>query len=94
MSEADKMFEELGYKKIIDNKKEVSYQYINALMGDRIEQTIQIAKIGMIVFSYRNNQNHNVMGIGIEELKAINKKVEELGWIWTTQQATKMSHKL
>ena len=71
MSEADKMFEELGYKKIIDNKKEVSYQYINALMGDRIEQTIQIAKIGMIVFSYRNNQNHNVMGIGIEELKAI-----------------------
>lgn len=81
MSEADKMFEELGYKKIIDNKKEVSYQYINALMGDRIEQTIQIAKIGMIVFSYRNNQNHNVMGIGIEELKAINKKVEELGWI-------------
>ena len=81
MSEADKMFEELGYKKIIDNKKEVSYQYINALMGDRIEQTIQITKIGMIVFSYRNNQNHNVMGIGIEELKAINKKVEELGWI-------------
>ena len=81
MSEADKMFEELGYKKIIDNKKEVSYQYINALMGDRIEQTIQITKIGMIVFSYRNNQNHNVMRIGIEELKAINKKVEELGWI-------------
>lgn len=81
MSEADKMFEELGYKKIIDNKKEVSYQYINTLMGDRIEQTIQITKIGMIVFSYRNNQNHNVMGIGIEELKAINKKVEELGWI-------------
>ena len=81
MSEADKMFEELGYKKIIDNKKEVSYQYINALMRDRIEQTIQITKIGMIVFSYRNNQNHNVMGIGIEELKAINKKVEELGWI-------------
>ena len=67
MSEADKMFEELGYKKIIDNKKEVSYQYINTLMGDRIEQTIQITKIGMIVFSYRNNQNHNVMGIGIEE---------------------------
>ena len=27
------------------------------------------------------NQNHNVMGIGIEELKAINKKVEELGWV-------------
>lgn len=81
MSKADKMFEELGYKKIIDNKKEVSYQYVNTLMGDRIEQTIQIAKIGMIVFSYRNNQNHNVMGIGIEELKAINKKVEELGWI-------------
>lgn len=81
MSEADKMFEELELKKVIDNEKEVVYQYINTIMGDRIEHSILIAKIGKIVFSYRNNENHQVMGIGFKELQAINKKCEELGWI-------------
>ena len=50
-------------------------------MGDRIEHTIQIAKIGKIVFSYRNDRNHQVMGLGKKELQAINKKCQELGWL-------------
>ncbi len=78
---ADEMFEELGFKKIIDNDSEIKYQYINRIMGDRIEHTIQIAKIGKIIFSYRNDRNHQTMGLGKKELQAINKKVEELGWI-------------
>lgn len=77
---ADEMFEELGFKKVIDNEKEVKYQYKNILIGDRIEHTIQIAKIGKIIFSYRDDENPRVLGLGKEELKAINKKVEELGW--------------
>lgn len=77
---ADEMFKELGYKKTINNDKEIKYQYINVLMGNRIEQTIQIAKIGKIVFSYRNDENHQVMGFGKKELQAINTKVKELGW--------------
>ncbi len=77
---ADEMFEELGFEKVIDNEKEVKYQYKNIIMGDKIEHTIQIAKIGKIIFSYRDDKNHQVMGFGKKELKAINKKVEELGW--------------
>lgn len=80
MSKADEMFEKLGFKKVADNDKEIKYEYINVLMGDRIEHTIQIAKIGKIVFSYRNDENHQVMGFGNEELQAINEKVKELGW--------------
>lgn len=34
---ADEMFEELGFKKVIDNDTEIKYQYINRIMGDRIE---------------------------------------------------------
>lgn len=81
MKTADEMFEELGFKKVIDNDTEIKYQYINTLMEDRIEHTIQIAKIGKIVFSYRSDENHQVMGLSNKELQAINKKVKELGWI-------------
>lgn len=81
MSKADEMFEELGFKKILDNDKEVKYEYRNIIMNDRIEHTIQIAKIGKIVFSYRSDENHQVMGFGVKELQAINEKCKELGWI-------------
>ena len=75
---ADELFKELGFEKVIDNEKEVKYQYKNIIMGDKIEHTIQIAKIGKIIFSYRDDKNHQVMGFSKKELKAINKKVEEL----------------
>lgn len=78
---ADELFEEMGFTKAIDNDTEVKYYYINTIMGDRIEHTIQIAKIGKIVFSYRNDRNHQVMGLGKKELQAINKKCQELGWL-------------
>lgn len=78
---ADELFEELGFTKAIDNDTEVKYYYINTIMGDRIEHTIQIAKIGKIVFSYRNDRNDQVMGLGKKELQAINKKCQELGWL-------------
>ena len=73
MSKADKMFEKLGYK-----KEDVL--------------TIRKAKIGT---RFRNRKNGHVVSfydekkefekpyeeITMEELKAINKKCEELGWL-------------
>ena len=79
MSKADEMFEELGFKKVKDTDIEVQYDYDAMIMGDRCTHTILIAKVGKIVFSKHKESNEN-MGVGIKELQAINKKVEELGW--------------
>lgn len=78
---ADELFEKLGFKKVIDDDKEIKYQYKETLMGDKIVHTIQIAKIGKIIFSYRSDENHQVMGFSKKELQAINAKVKELGWV-------------
>ena len=78
---ADEMFEKLKFKKVIDNKTEVKYEYRETIMEDKLIHTIQIAKVGKIVFSYRDDNNHQVMGIGKQELQAINEKCKELGWI-------------
>lgn len=62
MSEADKMFEELGYKKTFNNYYEHDF-------GITIEFEDKYKEI-------------NIRGpIEVQELKAINKKCEELGWI-------------
>lgn len=78
MSKADEMFEELGFKKILDNEYEIIYRYSEILMGDKIVHTIQIAKVGKIILSYGENKNLKVMGFGMQELQAINEKVKEL----------------
>lgn len=78
---ADEMLEELGFSKIIDTDTEIKYYYIDTIMGDKAEHVIQIAKVGKIVFSYRNDKNHQAMGLGEKELQAIYKKYQELGWI-------------
>lgn len=71
MSEADKLFEELGYMKI-ENKHQIVY----------------VKDISTIVFllNYKKIQYEFLRGCtyivqNIEELKAINKKCEELGWL-------------
>lgn len=73
MSKADKMFEELGYKKSLDNKYEIEY-YIHDIyfMFDKEDKTIQ----KRVEFDYKCLAKP----ITMSELKAINKKVEELGW--------------
>lgn len=74
MSEADKMFEELGHKKHIDNEYEVEfYCYDIYFTFDKKDKTIQ-----------KRVEMDNVFlakPITIKELKAINKKVEELKWL-------------
>lgn len=80
MSEADKMFEKLGYekennidyflyrKKYIDNNFiEIVFDLENYLLNIRTEDVINYQTITSI--------------LNIKELQAINKKCKELGWI-------------
>ena len=74
MSDADKLFYEAGYEKI---KQDVIYEgfweeYYNV---DR-DKTISFNLSGQIVYITDNEE----WGITMQELKAINKKCEELGW--------------
>lgn len=72
---ADEMFEELGYKKYITDKYQGYYQY------GRQSNTICILFIldkKAIAIRYDGS---NTPAITMNELQAINKKVEELGWL-------------
>ena len=77
MSEADKMLDELGYKKIettSDNLLEYEKQfpeYSKFIRFDLLDRTFTSFYYGIDMQSYLNMQ----------ELQAINKKVEELKWI-------------
>ena len=67
MSKADTMFEELGYR--LEESKS------NIFIIDDIENiAITIHKLSKLVRFYK-------MTITKEELKAINEKVKELGWL-------------
>lgn len=71
MSNADRLFYELGYKKSL-NKIGDTFGYRNK---DKCQivfyDTKEILKF---------NENFEIEGINMDELKAINKKVKELGW--------------
>lgn len=76
MSESDKMFDKLGYKKFT-NDECVLY------MKDLFQITFIIPNKTFITEYKQGDYNFpriRPFEIGIEELKAINKKVEELGW--------------
>lgn len=68
MSKADEMLKELGY--VIDNKNNYAIQYYkkDELFGERLDFCIQ-------------DKTFNKYNITMEELKAINEKVKELGWL-------------
>ena len=70
MSEADKMFENLGYKKVI-NFKEIVYENEDKII------TFNLDKKGITCTNFYSGFEI----IDMQELQAINKKCEELGWI-------------
>lgn len=70
MSEADKMFEELGYGKCEDLRK---IHYINK-ENERIVFNKDTRKFYKESYEYEDY-------ITMQELQAINKKCKELGWI-------------
>ena len=75
---ADEMFEELGYKKVYENDVEILYQHKIRLLGDDFDFELLFCKIPKIFF--HKDKRKVSIGIEVELLKAINKKVEELGW--------------
>ena len=84
MSEADKLFEELGYEKIEDKYNidfNKIYQFTN---GDKIREQIKFCKLDKYI--HIENYNFNIgitfgKFLNMQELQAINKKCKELGWL-------------
>ena len=71
---ADEMFEELGYEKEMENKKRIMFIY----EGQFFDKYIVFEMIDKhIVIELGTGESTN---INMQELKAINKKIEELGW--------------
>lgn len=75
MTEADKLFEELGYEKIEESETIFKYKKNN--------KTIEIGcpdNVGNpVIFAYMNSQNIlYARGITMQELQAINLKCKEL----------------
>ena len=80
-SEADKLFEELGYKKIVEHK----YKQPD---NDDVTELILYRDYSFLEIEFWNDKTISKSSvydddsfITMQELKAINKKVEELGWI-------------
>ena len=80
MSEADKMFEELGYKKHLTDKKGIEILYLKKsdISANEMEKII-FYKCKMVGFEYVYSGFKK--DINMQELKAINQKCKELGWL-------------
>lgn len=80
MSEADKLFEELGYEKIVEHKYKQP--------DDDVTELILYRDYGTLLeIEFWNDKTiskfsgYDVSYITMQELKAINLKCKELGWI-------------
>ena len=89
MSEADKLFKELGYVKVLDDTEylnelfdaEMFLKYINDTYhykGDYIEF---FKDRTFAVYHFDETERNRVSFVTMQELKAINMKCKELGWI-------------
>ena len=72
---ADEMFEELGYEKIIESNVRIDYEREGLYFDKEIVFGL-IDKIICVELGTGESTN-----INMQELQAINKKCQELGWI-------------
>ena len=81
-NEADKLFENLGYKKIIDDDREITYQYKKYVFGELIENFITFKKLNKLFAKYYEDSNDIKYSelCTMLELQAIYLKCKELGW--------------
>lgn len=70
MSEADKLFEEIEFTKIIDNEEFVEYEHIRNPF-----------KIITFIKDCKRINIDRIKYLGKKRLQAINEKCKELGWI-------------
>lgn len=75
MSGADKMLDDLGYEKIIENKIKILYEKEGRFWDKEISFDLMDKQIRVETSSSGDSES-----ITMQELQAINKKVEELGW--------------
>lgn len=75
---AKEMFEKLGYERVENNVNYISYKY-EFSDGSYIYSTIRFYLPQQEIEFYYNDDILN--SIEVEELQAINKQVEELGWL-------------
>ena len=71
MKTADEMFKEMGFSKLSEIGSEIKTIYRNT-KGKYIQFNHVVKKVSL---------EGNYKWVEMQELKAINKKVEELGWI-------------
>ena len=69
MSKADKMFENLGYEKLQDNKNIT--EYIDKDINNKVVFYKNLKEVAKL---------YN-FGITMQELQAINERCKELGWL-------------
>lgn len=82
MSEADKMFEDIDYEKIIDNEETEEYLYKDKIFSCMEKHIIFDKEHNLLNFRTDNVSNYETITtiLNIQELQAITKKVEELKW--------------
>lgn len=74
MSKADKLFEELGYKKL--NKKEIKSSFDNDFI--KLLLCVYEAPMYNFIYFYKDKTFNFTTTKNIQELQAINEKVKEL----------------
>ena len=78
LKSAREMFEELGYKKYIESTNLI--EYIDSI-GKIIRFNKSSKSIEKFIDTFDYDNCHYTYGyLSLEELQAINKQVEELGW--------------
>lgn len=77
MSEADEMFEKMGYSKIEQSKRYLRYH--SERYGYRIDFELVLKEVRCT--SITNQGNTHFRYFNVDELQAINQKCKELGWI-------------
>lgn len=76
---AKEMFEKLGYE--IDILTNYALGYIRKKATENVEKTITFLNTGTFQYFTIIESDRNNPTISLEELQAINKQVEELGWL-------------
>lgn len=81
MKTADKMFEELGYKKIEDEYNINYIKMYSLINGDRVREEIRFCNLDKYIHVENYNFDNGIIFgkyLDTKELQAINEKVKEL----------------
>lgn len=74
MKTAKEMFEELGFELVEEDERYLKYQTSH-------EYTIRFDLLEGTFGAYEDWMDRCYMDLSVQDLKAINKQVEELGWL-------------